>query len=316
MAINFYPRLSVDGGAAGDLDNLDGATLQVNDIAMVGEGTSASFYIATEDSNPESLPDIVVPDVNAGDWNWVLLNPVIAKLEVALDADSQVITNANIDSGDINSAVQVNITDVGGKITATEVNGALQENRILIDANTSHSGGDGSDHSDVADNTTHRGSDGSDHSFLDQDVTETGVPTFITVAFPDIPANQSGSGLIIYGQQVDTNAVGLGCIMRLSDDLHWDTADADSSSSVKMLGLALDADTGADKAVLIQGFFTDTAWNWANTGDLYLMNGASAGEPGVTPPSGSSDYIIMIGKSIAPDTIYFNPSSDYAQLVA
>jgi hypothetical protein len=74
MPINFYPRLGVDGGAAGDLDNLDGATLQVNDIAMVGEGTSASFYIATEDANGESLPDIVVPDNNPGDWNWVLLD--------------------------------------------------------------------------------------------------------------------------------------------------------------------------------------------------------------------------------------------------
>ncbi|MCK5607804.1 hypothetical protein KAR91_38330, partial [Candidatus Pacearchaeota archaeon] len=74
MPINFYPRLSLTGGVAGSLDNLDGAIpLQVGDVALVGEGTTASVYIATADGNAESSPDIIVPDTNPGSWNWVLL---------------------------------------------------------------------------------------------------------------------------------------------------------------------------------------------------------------------------------------------------
>ncbi len=58
-------------------------------------------------------------------------------------------------------ADQVNIDDVGNIITATEVEGALQENRTAIDLNT-----------------THKTSDGSDHGFIDQDVTSGSSPTF------------------------------------------------------------------------------------------------------------------------------------------
>ncbi len=188
MAINFYPRLSLTGGVAGSLDNLDGADLADLDIAMVGQGTNAKFYILDDDGAAgEASPGIIVPDDNPGTKNWILLNPWVAKLEAALDADNQNITNVDIDSGDINSAVTINITDVGGLIAATTVNAAFQENRALIDTNVTHISsdgtdhanvvtndthvaGDGSDHGDVATNTTHIGSDGSDHTFLDQSV--------------------------------------------------------------------------------------------------------------------------------------------------
>ena len=58
-------------------------------------------------------------------------------------------------------ADQANIDDTGNIITATEVEGALQENRTAIDLNT-----------------THKSSDGSDHTFIDQDVTSGSSPTF------------------------------------------------------------------------------------------------------------------------------------------
>ncbi|KKK68917.1 hypothetical protein LCGC14_2939240, partial [marine sediment metagenome] len=64
-------------------------------------------------------------------------------------------------SGITIDADQVNIDDVGNIITATEVEGALQENRTAIDLNT-----------------THKTSDGSDHTFIDQDVTSGSSPNF------------------------------------------------------------------------------------------------------------------------------------------
>ena len=51
------------------------------------------------------------------------------------------------------SAADIVIADAGNKITGTEVETALQENRTAIDLNTAHKGGDGSDHADVATNT-------------------------------------------------------------------------------------------------------------------------------------------------------------------
>jgi hypothetical protein len=67
------------------------------------------------------------------------------------------------------SAVDMPIADSGNIITATEVEGALQENRTAIDLNT-----------------THRSSDGSDHGFIDQDVTSGSSPTFDGTNFTGI----------------------------------------------------------------------------------------------------------------------------------
>jgi hypothetical protein len=62
------------------------------------------------------------------------------------------------------AAEDIIIADAGDIITATNVEGALQENRTALDLNT-----------------THRTSNGSDHSYIDQDVTETGDVTHDTL---------------------------------------------------------------------------------------------------------------------------------------
>jgi hypothetical protein len=93
------------------------------------------------------------------------------------------------------TASDIPIVDSGSIITATEVEGALAEHRALINTNsthvagdgsdhanvatnTTHSSGDGSDHADVATNTIHISSNGSDHTYIDQDVTSGSSPTF------------------------------------------------------------------------------------------------------------------------------------------
>lgn len=100
---------------------------------------------------------------------------------VTLDIATDGINDTHIDWGTgVNqvSAVDIPIADGGAIITATEVEGALQENRTAIDLNTTHRGSSGTDHSDVVLNTTHRTSDGSDHTYIDQDVTSGSSPTF------------------------------------------------------------------------------------------------------------------------------------------
>jgi hypothetical protein len=75
MPINFYPRLSLTGGVAGSLDNIDGALLQDTDITLVGQsGSDAKLYILDDDSGAaESSPGIISPDSNAGTKRWILL---------------------------------------------------------------------------------------------------------------------------------------------------------------------------------------------------------------------------------------------------
>lgn len=68
-------------------------------------------------------------------------------------------------------ADDVDIADAGGIITATEVEGALQEHRTAINLNT-----------------THRSSDGSDHTFIDQTVISGASPTFDGANFTGVDA--------------------------------------------------------------------------------------------------------------------------------
>jgi len=99
---------------------------------------------------------------------------------------SPTFTGANFTAMDAND---VNIADVGVIITATEVEGALQENRTAIDLNT-----------------THRGSDGSDHTFIDQSVVSGGSPTFTGANFTAIDANDvniADVGVIITATEVE-----------------------------------------------------------------------------------------------------------------
>jgi hypothetical protein len=77
MAISVYARYGTTGGISGMLDNLDGADLSNGDLALVGTGTSASWYILDDDlGSGESDPDIIVPDTNPGTKCWVLLSSV------------------------------------------------------------------------------------------------------------------------------------------------------------------------------------------------------------------------------------------------
>lgn len=74
------------------------------------------------------------------------------------------------------SADDVNIVDIGVLITATEVEGALQEHRGLINTNT-----------------THISSDGSDHSFIDQSVVSGANVTFGTIGCGIINSTAQGN---------------------------------------------------------------------------------------------------------------------------
>lgn len=75
----------------------------------------------------------------------------------------------------IGKAVQIHIADAGSIITATEVEGALQENRTAINLNTAHVG-----------------ASGASHTYIDQDVSTSGTPSFSTVNALTLTAAATG----------------------------------------------------------------------------------------------------------------------------
>ena len=113
---------------------------------------NAVFHV-NDRGNTDIAGDLIVEGALAGAW----------------DMGSQILTNVNIDTGDINVAV-----------TNTEWDAAFV-----------HVSADGSSHSAVGLNTTHRGSDGSDHSYLDQAVTIASTPNFASLGVGETsPATQ------------------------------------------------------------------------------------------------------------------------------
>ncbi len=75
MAIRTYGASGLIGGAAGDLDLIDGAALADQDMAQAITATGAYNYILDDDSGAaESSPDIITPDTNAGTKRWVLVS--------------------------------------------------------------------------------------------------------------------------------------------------------------------------------------------------------------------------------------------------
>ena len=75
MANYIYGATSLIGGGTGSLDEINGTDLAENDAAIVF--TSSSTYIYTLDEasgGTENSPDLISPDVNAGNKRWILVS--------------------------------------------------------------------------------------------------------------------------------------------------------------------------------------------------------------------------------------------------
>jgi hypothetical protein len=69
----YWSKTGLTGGAATDLDSIDGAALQDGEIAHVWISNVLYIYLLDVDSGAaESSPAIIAPDTNAGDKRWIL----------------------------------------------------------------------------------------------------------------------------------------------------------------------------------------------------------------------------------------------------
>lgn len=116
------------------------------------------------------------------------------------DMGSQIITNLNADTGDINIAV-VN-TEWDTAFTHVSADGSSHS---AVALNTAHRLSDGKNHSDVVLNNTHRSSTGADHSYLDQAVTIAGIPQFAKMGIGVVP----DQGLVIKDEKFAWRGAGV-----------------------------------------------------------------------------------------------------------
>jgi hypothetical protein len=116
MAKNIYGRYALTGGAAGALDEIDGAGLADKDMAIVFVQDAGVYcYILDADSGAaEASPGIIAPDTNAGDKRWILHYDAIKNL-----FDANTILAANSDNTP--AAVTVAEQRIVGRITGGNI---------------------------------------------------------------------------------------------------------------------------------------------------------------------------------------------------
>jgi hypothetical protein len=125
------------------------------------------------------------------------------------------------------------------------------------------------------------------------------------------PASDATMTGDMISQTVDANASGIGALLYKAADGNWEEADADSSATMGMLGIAVESGTGT-KDVLIRGFVKDTAWSWTPGAQLFAST--TTGAITATAPSGTGDIVQVVGYATEATVMYFNPSVDFIEI--
>lgn len=152
-------------------------------------------------------------------------------------------------------AANVDIADADGLITATDVEGALAENRTAINLNT-----------------THRSSNGSDHTFIDQSVVSGASPTFDGANITGVPASglDVASGYILVG-----NATGVGAAVQVSGDIALTSAGAATVSKVQ--NVTFDAPVAGDDGLVVYYNHGATKFDYKSVGGVNPIFTAAPG---------------------------------------
>lgn len=355
-------QVLVSDGSSVTWKTISGATNTLDDVCGNGSSTTQSITVAGLTIDDGSNPSITFPtqDSTAGYWlatdgaGNITFTANIASNVSIIDAggiitatevegalqEIKTLTDANtthrtsngsdhtyidqdvtsgssptFDGANITGvdAVNVDIADSGNIIVATNVEGALQENRSAIDLNTNHRNGSGSDHSDVALNNTHRTSDGSDHSFINQSVVIGASPSFVGTNITGLVAsyvNITDAGNIITATEVE------GALQENRTAIDLNTTHRTGSGS-DHTDVAANTAARHSRSHSITSTSDHTANNWSvfysngsgevielglgSSGQVLTSNGNSAAPTFETPSSGFSDPMTTRGDIIIRD---------------
>jgi len=116
------------------------------------------------------------------------------------------------------------------------------------------------------------------------------------------PAAPSAAGPVLANQTVDENTVGVGGLLCLKSDGHWEDASNDADADMPCAGLAMDGGTGGGKRVLLWGLYTKASWSWTKGAALYV---STNGGLTATVPTGTDVHAQKVALALTTTTIVF-----------
>ena len=123
------------------------------------------------------------------------------------------------------------------------------------------------------------------------------------------PSGTEGNGIIIKLHSTATTAGNL--YYKSNFAAAWSQADADSDGATRMLAVALGTSSSTD-GMLLQGIFRKASHGFSAGAPLYVST--TAGAFTTTAPSGSGDYVRVVGYVIDSNTIYFSPGTAWVEV--
>ena len=136
---------------------------------------------------------------------------------------------------------------------------------------------------------------------------------------PSSNTNGNGEGDIVnFGGGSEENQVVEGRCYYLNGSGYWSYADADAAvSSTSLLAIALGSGDPGEVGMLLRGMVTLSVTPGSGCGiPLYLSN--SAGQITRVAPSGTSDYVRVIGYKVTTGSgdkqIWFNPDNTWIEI--
>ena len=135
--------------------------------------------------------------------------------------------------------------------------------------------------------------------------------TSSSIALKDQPAASaaSGSGTIVNWSV--SESVTQGDLYAVKTNGGWAAADADTETTATYM-LALALATNAINGMLLQGFFYKSSHGFVIGAPLYISN--TPGAFSNTRPTGSGDYVRIIGYATSTNYIYFDPDKTWIKL--
>ena len=135
--------------------------------------------------------------------------------------------------------------------------------------------------------------------------------TSFNLILDDTPAasTTSGSGNIVNWSVSDATTAGT--LYTVKTNGLWTPVDADNeATSIGMLAIALSSN--ANLGMLLQGFFYKASHGFTIGLPLYISN--TAGAFSTTRPTGTNDYVRIIGYATSANYIYFDPDKTWVQV--
>jgi hypothetical protein len=116
-------------------------------------------------------------------------------------------------------------------------------------------------------------------------------------------SDHTGNGIIAL-MQVDVNAYGIGALLHMHTDGHFELTDNDFAADMPCMAIALETGTGMKK-VLLQGFMRNDTWVFSTLGQPIYVSSTPGVPSQVVPTSGR--FAQRIGIALSNDVMWFNP---------